>query len=136
MNPTLFKKVSGSDTRTVSRWFAGGQGLRAGDADPSTLATVGNCCFPCLEAGCRVAETVWHVLFHCANTAPARNRAAAEGITSLCDDVFFHHRDRWSWPQLRAIRRWVVAAEALQEGAQPHEMDRAEILDELWGRTD
>jgi hypothetical protein len=112
----------------VSRWLAGGQGIRARDAEPMTAETIGNCCFPCLESVTRVAETVWHVLFECPNTAPARHIALEASITAHCEDEFFLHR---SWPQLRAIRHWIVAAEALHEGTHAG-LDREDLVDKLW----
>ena len=89
-------------------------------------------CIPCLEKDIRVAETLIHVLFRCPVTEEGRVAARAAGI-SLSDfcGVLLHHRDRWPWSKLRAIRRWFCLAAELRKAAQPVD----DLTECLWAGT-
>jgi hypothetical protein len=138
VNKTIYASIPRCEARVVTRWLCGGQGLRGGDADPSIAATCSNCCIPCLTRGIRVAETLVHILYHCPNTAPARLAVASEDVLEhSCGEICFHHRDRWTWRQLRVIRRWITAAAVARDDGQPDISWSylAAFVDELWCRS-
>ena len=118
-NPFLYnKKVPAEEARVVSRLLVGGQGLRGGDSWPYEPVTADNCCVFCLVRGSRAVESLVHVVFDCQTYAAARQRHGFAGLLEAGGaGIFTLHRDRWSWGQLRSIRRglcdiWAMRARA------------------------
>ena len=101
-------RVVGAGSRGVLMyWYrAGGQDLRAGDPAFPVQVTRSNCCVFCLQAGKYHAETLHHVIFECPTFTSLR---LASGLLEPLQDqnshLFAHHRDLWSWKQMRSIRK-------------------------------
>jgi hypothetical protein len=136
INKSLYNKnVPARMATQVSRWLVGGQGLRGGDCAPTTCATPSNCCLPCLCEGTRVAESLHHVLLICPLHQERRATASALGILDGgCRGLAYHHRDRWTWQQLRQIRELIVDMAAERLAAMPRGgrgAEQAEVL-RLW----
>ena len=113
INTTLHnKKVPEADARVVGRLLAGGQGLRAGDSAVDLPATKNNCCVHCLLSGLCVADSLEHMLFDCPLIGPARDAGFS------CQELCTHHRNQWTFSQLRAIRKFFVDANALRRQAK------------------
>ena len=136
INSTLYnKRVPVQMARHVSRWFAGGQGLRGGDCSPTTCATPTNCCLHCMLMGIPVAESVHHVLMDCPLHQQRRAVAAGAGLLDGgCSSLLFHHRERWSWKQLRQIREYVVDVAVMRREAKQRGGPAAEqaLANALW----
>ena len=107
VNMTLHHcKIPRNAAIAVRRLIVGGQGLRGGDPVELMIADRENCCLHCLWAGSKVAETLQHVIFHCPLYATTRSDIASE-LTEGGTAVLELSRDRWTWPQLRRIVRFL-----------------------------
>ena len=61
----------------------------------------------CLDDGNLNPETLWHVTFDCGAYAALRRPPGVASILQTREEaIFAHHRDCWSWGQLRLIRSY------------------------------
>ena len=103
------KKIPVDDAKFISRFICGGQGLRGGDPVQPPEVSAENCCVSCLRNGRLAVETLYHVLAECpaytsARLALYRHVNTSTDVVSLCT----FSRDRWSWQQLKIIRRFFL----------------------------
>ena len=133
------KKVPPEVAALVSRLMAGGQGLRGGDPALPPAPTVKNCCVLCLLQGVEVAETLRHFVFDCPAYRSLRTEAGMASVWGAgLRDVCAHHRDKWTWRELKYIRSfmhgaWLRRAQMLDAPITQISRKMDTIAQEQWG---
>ena len=97
-------KIDPHVAKSIGRLLAGAQDLRAGDPKHLPEASVDNCCVHCLMHKIKVPETLLHFTFDCPAYARLRLNPATASLLERGNSIFTHHRDIWSWSELRRIR--------------------------------
>ena len=72
-----------------------------------------NGCVYCSINGVKVADTLEHMNLNCPLIEPTRGALTSAGVTDFsCNEICSHHRNFWTWSQLRAIRQFFLEAAA------------------------